>query len=264
MIDTQTRANIRHEIHRVLAAHYRCDERALTDEGVTVIEASATPQHFPFPMPRKPLSIVTMGSGVVVSAHPARVPGLRATLGQMQRDDVFSARVMGSLSREIERDGQGFRGPLLTYACCREDLLPVVNPAGVAIDLYEGARLVERYAELAATSTLTIPRGGGRGSSPDVMAAVATRDGEAIGIAGASADTDNLWQIAVEVIVAARGDGVGRSVVGHLTRGILAAGKIPYYTTAMSHIGSRTLAIGLGYRPVWTGLHARDLPGARV
>src|SRR5205807_4697589 len=121
----------------------------------------------------------------------------------------------------------------------------------------------ERYAELGASSALTYPRGGGRGPAPDVMA-VATRGGAAIGIAGASADTDALWQIAVEVLVEARGVGVGRAVVGQLTRGILAAGKIPYYTTPVSHIGSRTLAIGLGYRPVWTEMYARDRPGASV
>ena len=77
-------------------------------------------------------------------------------------------------------------------------------------------------------------------------------------MAGASADSDDLWQIGVEVVEAARGSGIGRALVGRLIEGILDRGRIPYYTTVVSNLRSRSVAISLGYWPAWTELYARD------
>ncbi len=78
------------------------------------------------------------------------------------------------------------------------------------------------------------------------MAAVATRGRAIIGIAGASGDSDYMWQIGVDQVKPERGGGVGQAVVQLLTKGILDRGKVPYYTTVASNIPSRTLAGRLG------------------
>jgi hypothetical protein len=39
---------------------------------------------------------------------------------------------------------------------------------------------------------------------------------------------------------------------------VLAAGRVPCYSTAVSNIASRSLAIRLGYWPAWTELYALE------
>ena len=48
-----------------------------------------------------------------------------------------------------------------------------------------------------------------------------------IGIAGASADSDELWQIGVDVLPKYQGRCIGKALVSELTAAVLAAGKVP-------------------------------------
>jgi GNAT superfamily N-acetyltransferase len=154
-----------------------------------------------------------------------------------------------------QADGQYLAGPDLKYACSHSDFCPAAVPTDIEIALVEGDDIVDLYTFQGFGAALAYRTDTPR---PDVMATVARRAGEVVGIAGASADCETMWQIGVEVVEGARGQGIGRALVGRLTEGILGQGKIPYYTTAVSNIRSRTVAISLGYWPAWTELYARD------
>ena len=67
-----------------------------------------------------------------------------------------------------------------------------------------------------------------------------------------------MWQIGVDVVETARGGGIGRALVSRLTALILDSGRVPYYSTAVSNIRSRAVALSLGYWPAWTELYVRD------
>jgi predicted GNAT family acetyltransferase len=82
--------------------------------------------------------------------------------------------------------------------------------------------------------------------------------GDIVGIAGAKADRELMWQIGVDVVEAARGGGIGRALVSRLTERILDSGRIAYYSTTVSNIRSRAVALSLSYWPAWTELYARD------
>jgi beta-phosphoglucomutase-like phosphatase (HAD superfamily) len=68
------------------------------------------------------------------------------------------------------------------------------------------------------------------------------------------------YEGSVRYVEAARGAGIGRALVGRLTEAVLDAGRVPYYSTAVSNLRSRAVALGLGYWPAWTELYARDHP----
>ena len=93
-------------------------------------------------------------------------------------------------------------------------------------------------------------------NTPDVLAVAAVSDGEIIGMAGASADSDDFWQIGINVVQDAEGRHVGTSLVSELTKDILRCGKIPYYGTGMSHIASQRVAATAGYDVFWFELLA--------
>jgi hypothetical protein len=255
MVDNSDRRGVLRTIRSILVATFVCAEEDFVRNGVVVTEAGELPGRIRFPLSSKPLTVVTMGAGVVMSCHAERVGWVRANLASLPRDEIFSGSVIGRLARQIERDGQILIGPHLKHTCARSDFRPAPVPAGVEVTLVEGKDVIDLYKYqgfgIAMSYRPDSPR-------PDVMATVATRRGAVVGIAAASADSDELWQIGVEVSGHERGGGIGQALVGRLTEGILAAGKIPYYGTAVSNLPSRLVANRLGFWPVWTEMYARD------
>jgi predicted GNAT family acetyltransferase len=90
------------------------------------------------------------------------------------------------------------------------------------------------------------------------MATIAQKAGSVVEIAAASEDSEVLWQIGIDVASPHRGAGIGRPLVASLTEAVCQAGRVPYYSTAVSNVHSIALAASLGYWPVWTELYARD------
>ncbi|HJA93181.1 MAG TPA: hypothetical protein H9717_08745 [Candidatus Eisenbergiella merdipullorum] len=91
--------------------------------------------------------------------------------------------------------------------------------------------------------------------TPDVLAAAAIMEGRIVGMAGASEDSDTLWQIGVDVEAGQRGRGAAALLVRILKDEILKRGKIPFYATSQSHIISMNTAISAGFLPGWTEIY---------
>lgn len=90
--------------------------------------------------------------------------------------------------------------------------------------------------------------------APDVLGVAALKDGEIVGMAGASADSPTMWQIGINVEPKARGRGVAALLVALLKNDILERGVLPFYGTAMSHIASQRVALAAGFTPAWAEL----------
>ena len=94
------------------------------------------------------------------------------------------------------------------------------------------------------------------GDRPDVFAAAAYYDGELAGVAACSADSDEMYQVGIDVAAGYRGRGVGAALVGIVSRWILDQGKVPYYGCGMHNVASMRLAHSVGYVPGWVSLWA--------
>ena len=96
---------------------------------------------------------------------------------------------------------------------------------------------------------------------PEVLAAVAFDDTQVIGIACASADSEAMWQIGVDVLPKYRGREIAVKLVNMLTLEILNNYEaIPYYTTDCANISSQKVAIKSGYVPAWSHCFKTRLP----
>ena len=73
-------------------------------------------------------------------------------------------------------------------------------------------------------------------------------------MAGASADSPQLWQLGVNVLPEMRGRGIGAALIARLKNAVIARGKLPYYGTAVSHIASQRVAVKAGFLPAWAEL----------
>lgn len=91
-------------------------------------------------------------------------------------------------------------------------------------------------------------------TAPDMLGVSASRDGELIGMAGASADSPYMWQIGINVMPGSEANGVGSMLVSLLKNAILDKGILPFYGMSMSHIASQRVALKAGFLPMWVEL----------
>lgn len=96
-------------------------------------------------------------------------------------------------------------------------------------------------------------------TAPDMLGVAAVKDGAILGMAGASADSPLLWQIGINVLPEARGQGVAAMLVSLLRNDVLSAGRLPYYGTSISHLESQRVALRAGFLPAWFELVASPL-----
>lgn len=85
----------------------------------------------------------------------------------------------------------------------------------------------------------------------DVLGIGAYDGGSLIGLAGASADCETMWQIGIDVLPAYRRKGIAASLTGRLAAEILKRGKVPFYCSAWSNIPSVRNAVKSGFIPAW-------------
>ena len=85
----------------------------------------------------------------------------------------------------------------------------------------------------------------------DVLGVGAYDGDKLIGLAGCSADADEMWQIGVDVLPEYRRKGVASAITSRLATEILKRGKVPFYCSAWSNIRSVRNAIKSGFLPAW-------------
>lgn len=90
--------------------------------------------------------------------------------------------------------------------------------------------------------------------SPDMIGVAALVDNEIVGMAGASADSPNLWQIGINVAKQCEGKHIGSALVSILKEDIMERGIVPYYGTSMSHLASQKVAARAGFEVAWVEL----------
>lgn len=88
----------------------------------------------------------------------------------------------------------------------------------------------------------------------DILAAGAYQGKKLIGLAGCSADCEEMWQIGVDVLPEYRRQGIASAITVRLKEEILELGKVPFYCAAWSNIKSVRNAISSGFKPAWVQL----------
>lgn len=94
----------------------------------------------------------------------------------------------------------------------------------------------------------------------DELGIAALENGRICGMAGATSDSERMWQIGINVMPEAWGRGIGPMLVALLKNEILSMGVLPFYGTSMSHIASQQTAIRAGFLPAWAELSCEAMP----
>lgn len=92
----------------------------------------------------------------------------------------------------------------------------------------------------------------------DMLAAAAFDGDQMIGMAGASADCESMWQIGIDVLPEYRRKGIAAALTSRLSHELLKRGKVPFYCAAWSNLASVRNALHCGFYPAWVELTAID------
>jgi GNAT superfamily N-acetyltransferase len=241
-------------VKKVLTADFACEERDLDQEGVSIRLARQIEGARRFPLPEKFLAVVTMGKGVVICCSVGRRRWAKANLGQLSRDNVFDISTIARMQNYVSRDHQEIRLEL-KFICTSETFKPYVPGKDIELYRVEGEHLQGFYKNNLFPNAL------GHADNPErphMAAVVASCGGETAGVAAATADCDEMWQIGVDTLPAYRQRGIAKATVSALTEILLSKAILPYYSTRFFSIASRRTALSLGYFPAWVELYSRE------
>ena len=93
----------------------------------------------------------------------------------------------------------------------------------------------------------------------DVLGVGAYDGDKLVGLAGCSADCEDMYQIGVNVLPEYRQKGIAAAMTSRLAMEILKLGKVPFYCAAWCNLKSVRNAIKCGFRPAWVEVTAREI-----
>ena len=199
------------------------------------------------------LKIASVGGKLLFCGEPSLLLWCREAYEKTAGEWFFEAKTMRGLNDRLRQDGYQIEMVhpfFISSAPCP------VSRDGWEIRWFEGEEIDVFRGDPRFTSAFTFDP-----NAKDMLGTAAIKDGRILGMAGASADSPLMWQIGINVEEEARGLGIGRMLTGLLGNEILRRGKLPYYGTAMSHIGSLKVAVGAGFVPAWSELVTSKIDG---
>lgn len=220
-------------VYNQLALDYNCKPEDFMKDEIIFTEAVKLDgrREMPFSNPR--LELITFGKGVVVNASSNIMPYVKNKLSRKSRYDVMNSPLVYGVN--------SYYLPNIEYIKTIENDKYDFELIDTDIQKYY------KYKDLNNALQYDV-----NSKRPEVLAAVAKDNGKLIGIACASADSEVMWQIGVDVLSEYRGNGIAVKLVNMLTLETLNRGAVPYYTTDNSNLNSQRVAIKCGYFPAWS------------
>lgn len=197
------------------------------------------------------LYMACFGKGTVAAVNAELEPSIRCYLADMEGFRCFDMP-LDALAARLKTFG-GYISEIEEFYLLET---PAIQPVKVDFDMeiLEGAEIKKLYSDERFHMALGYSQMDQR---RDVLAVAAYKGGEILGVAGASNDTDDIWQIGIDVVPGGREQHVATGIVKSISNEILKRKKIPYYGTAWSNIASKRVAINAGYKPVWVEMKAK-------
>lgn len=233
------------------AIDYNCKpEDFLKDKPVTVLSSNHKDARKYLKLPFD-CSLCSYGSNVVASTSAVLQEDVRAYLQRFSAEHCFETPNMHVLDDILRPHG-------LRVCFMAEYFLPDLTALKALSCPYETRVLTQMdFADLYKpewSNALCEKR-----KQLDVLGVGAYDHGQLIGLAGCSADCDDMYQIGIDVLPAYRRQGVASALTSRLALEILRLDKVPFYCAAWCNIKSVRNAIKCGFRPAWVEITAKSM-----
>ena len=193
--------------------------------------------------------MVTVGNAAVVMAAEEIQPALKEwAKGAEQPHWLFELPRMVRLGEILAPYGYSLSQTFHLYLP-KGEFPPAAPPAGLSLRWLEREDIQrEIYPNQVWHNALhpqELPQ------RPDMLALVAMDGEKPAAMAGASADTPNMWQVGIDVSTEYRGRGLGTLLVQSMAREIQRRGVVPFYGTSLSNLHSQNIGVSCGFFPAW-------------
>lgn len=196
-------------------------------------------------------NLVSYGSNIVVSAREDFLPLARAYADRWGVAGAFSTPAIHRLEALTEERGHRICFMAEYFLPDVERLAPL--PCRYPVRLLEPEQFQELYVPAWSNALCEKRR------ELDVLAVGAYDGGKLIGLAGCSADCEEMWQIGIDILPDYRRQGVASALTSRLAAEILQRGKVPFYCAAWSNLPSVRSALRSGFRPAWVEMTAKPI-----
>lgn len=243
----------------MLCAETGCTRDQLLDDRVHVVtrpdDAPEHPAHRRFPPHPGWISIVSIGAGGIVAAQAWLLPELQPIFEDCSRDEMLMPIRLTRLAEVLAQHDVKLYGPWPRFLGSAETIRRVPAPDGYTI------RVVSREESDGIGDRARFPNAlylePSKTARATMLAAVAERDGETVGVCGASSDSKTLWQLGIDVLEGHRGRGIAPAMASAAALAAMEHGRVPYYCTTSANIASMRTALAAGFRPAWVEVLAR-------
>jgi len=231
-----TKHEMLHIVQSQLATDLNCALDDLNGEKDSFVFTLTqdNPGRRPFPRSEQHFEMLSMGMSIVVSASQDILEIVKPLLSGKSRDEAFSMPFA--------------YGPILYYLPDLAHIEPLNQPDGFTYEIVEQDDIPALYQFEGFPGALGYDVNHLR---PDILVTLAKKDGQIVGMAGASDDCARMWQVGIDVVPEFRNCGLAAYLVNRLTLEIIERGFVPYYGTFDSNIASQRVAHRAGYFPAW-------------
>ena len=243
------------EIKKIAMAQSSIDlncraEDFLKDENV-IVKASLSEKAKKFYQAPIGCNFVSYGNNIVASVMEEYRESVEAYLKKYEFYHCFETPNIHWLDERITKLGQ-------KVCFMAEYYLPDIEqikrlPCGYTLKVLEQKDFVSLYRPEWGNALCETRK------ELDMIGVGAYEQGKLIGLAGASADCEMMWQIGVDVLPEYRMQGVASALTSHLTMEILERGKVPFYCSAWANIRSARNAIKCGFMPAWAEMTVKPI-----
>lgn len=196
-----------------------------------------------------PLRGVSLPAGGVLSVAPSMVEEFEKAFEGMESSVIFNAPHLRKMEGILRKHGHQIEE--MHHVFLPEKPIPLIE-VDFSTRWFGKEDLEEFRGDKRFPNALTF-----QPNCPDEIAVAAVVRGEIVGLAGASSDCEDLWQIGVDVLPQHGGRQIAMGLVTLLRQRVEEMEKVPIYGTCTSHIISQKIAVSCGFTPGWVELYAQ-------
>ncbi len=240
-----------------LAYDYSCSPTDFFGQKNKVITSVLTAKRRRFLKQPEFLKICSMGENAVINCSNEIIDFMKDIADKFSGTEIFEEKVKFAINRELSKYNKAISEVKVYYL--PKTPYNYIARDGFFTEIISEENLKDRIKILSEEdfpNALLYDRS--NENRKDVLAVFALNAGKIIGVAGASNDSDKLWQIGIDVLPEFRTIGIGTEIVSKLTAEIFSYGAVPYYGTWAGNLPSMRLANACGYDVAWTEMIVSD------
>jgi hypothetical protein len=245
------RKDVREIIIQALASDTGCDSSDFAPDKFKVAELR--PDRVDAPYRRQyettdpAFHAVTTGEGSVACASVSWLDAARDAYEGADRDGLFDQARLSAINALASRNNAMLLGPFPRFVGIPDAVKSRPPPTGYRSEICDPS-----IANDLDTEHWSHAIGRRTGELRPLTAIALTWQGDRVaGVATLTMDSEQLWQIGIDVDARDRGLGLGAMMTAALGLEALSNDAVPYYGTTASNVASMRTALSAGFRPAW-------------